>query len=60
MQTLSLADLRPPHRQKGRRSNIDGRTTRHPGYGISLTCRWLVEKASNQQTIDCTSTNGYK
>ena len=29
---------------KGRRSNMDGRTTRHPGYGISLSCRWLVEK----------------
>jgi transposase len=30
--------------EKGRRSNIDGRTTRHPGYAISLSCRWLVEK----------------
>jgi transposase len=29
---------------KGRRSNMDGRTTRHPGYAISLSCRWLVEK----------------
>jgi len=29
---------------KGRRSNMDGRTTRHAGYGISLSCRWLVEK----------------
>ncbi len=28
----------------GRRSNIDRRTTRHPGYAISLSCRWLVEK----------------
>jgi len=36
-----------PHIAKndtGRRSNMDGRTTRHPGYAISLTCRWLVEK----------------
>jgi hypothetical protein len=33
--------------EKGRRSNIDGRMTTHPGYGISLTCRWLVERASN-------------
>ncbi len=33
--------------EKGRRSNLDGRTTRRPGYGISLTCRWLVERASN-------------
>ena len=31
--------------EKARRSNIDGGTTRHPGYGISLSCRWLVEKA---------------
>jgi transposase len=27
-----------------RRSAIDGRTTRHPGYGVSLSKRWLVEK----------------
>ncbi len=27
-----------------RRSAIDGRTTRHPGYAISLSKRWLVEK----------------
>jgi len=36
-----------PHVTKndnGRRSNMDGRTTRHPGYAISLSCRWLVEK----------------
>ena len=36
-----------PHMTKneeGRRSNMDGRTTRHPGYAISLSCRWLVEK----------------
>jgi hypothetical protein len=39
--------------EKGRRSNFDGRTTRHPSYGISLmTCRWLVERASNTATID--------
>jgi transposase len=30
---------------KGRRSNMDGRTTRHPGYAISLSSRWLVEKS---------------
>ena len=30
--------------EKGRRTNIDGGTTRHPGYSISLSCRWLVEK----------------
>jgi transposase len=29
----------------GRRSNMDGRTTRHQGYAISLSCRWLVEKS---------------
>ena len=37
-----------PHISKndnGRRSNMDGRTTRHPGYAISLSCRWLVEKS---------------
>jgi len=28
----------------GRRSNMDRRTTRHPGYSVSLSCRWLVEK----------------
>jgi transposase len=36
-----------PHVAKddnGRRSNMDGRATRHPGYCISLSCRWLVEK----------------
>jgi len=27
-----------------RRSAVDGRTTRHPGYAISLSKRWLVEK----------------
>jgi hypothetical protein len=30
---------------KGRRSNMDGRTTRHEGYAISLSCSWLVEKS---------------
>ena len=30
--------------EKGRRSNMDRRTTRHPGYAISLSRRWLVEK----------------
>jgi transposase len=37
-----------PHVSKndnGRRSNMDGRTTRHEGYAISLSCRWLVEKS---------------
>ena len=37
-----------PHITKndnGRRSNMDGRTTRHPGYALSLSCRWLVEKS---------------
>jgi transposase len=29
---------------KNRRSAIDGRTTRHSGYAISLSKRWLVEK----------------
>jgi hypothetical protein len=30
---------------KGRRSNMDRRTTRHPGYAISLSRRWRVEKS---------------
>ena len=29
----------------GRRSNMDQRTTRHAGYAISLSCRWLIEKS---------------
>jgi transposase len=29
---------------KGRRSNLDRRTTRQPGYVISLSRRWLIEK----------------
>ncbi len=41
--------------EKGRPSSLDGGTTRHPGYGIRLSCRWLVEKdVPTQQTIDCT------
>jgi len=31
--------------EKGRRSNLDRRTTRHAGYAISLSRRWLVEKS---------------
>lgn len=30
--------------QTYRRSAIDARTTRHAGYGVSLSKRWLVEK----------------
>jgi len=33
--------------EKGRRSNLDRRTTRHPGYAISLSRRWLIEKDSD-------------
>src|ERR1700689_3399108 len=29
---------------KGRTSNLDRRTTRQPGYAISLSRRWLIEK----------------
>jgi transposase len=38
--------------EKGRRSNMDRRTTRHPGYAISLSRRWLIEKTFgwNKQT----------
>ena len=31
--------------EKGRSSNMDKRTTRHAGYAISLSCRWLIEKS---------------
>jgi IS5 family transposase len=31
--------------EKGRRSNMDRRSTRHPGYALSLSRRWLVEKS---------------
>ena len=30
--------------EKGRRSNLDRRTTRHAGYAVSLSRRWLIEK----------------
>ena len=30
--------------EKGRRSNLDRRTTRHAGYARSLSRRWLIEK----------------
>jgi transposase len=30
--------------ENGRRSNLDRRTTRHAGYAVSLSRRWLVEK----------------
>jgi IS5 family transposase len=29
---------------KGRKSNLDRRTTRQPGYAVSLSRRWLVER----------------
>ena len=31
---------------KGRRSNMDGSTTRHPGYLVSMSCRRFVESRS--------------
>jgi hypothetical protein len=31
--------------EKGCRSKLDRRTTRHPGYAISLSRRWLIEKS---------------
>ena len=31
--------------EKGRGSNMDRRTTRHPGYALSLSRRWLIEKS---------------
>jgi hypothetical protein len=30
--------------ENGRSSALDRRTTRHPGYAISLSRRWLIEK----------------
>ncbi len=30
--------------ETSRRSNLDRRTTRHPGYALSLSCRWLIEE----------------
>src|SRR5450631_2893349 len=30
---------------KGRTSNLDRRTTRQPGYAVSLSRRWLIEKS---------------
>lgn len=30
--------------ENGRRSNLDRRTTRHVGYAVSLSRRWLIEK----------------
>ena len=32
---------------KKRRSNLDRRTTRHVGYAISLSHRWLIERVSD-------------
>jgi hypothetical protein len=44
----TVRDMRvTPHvtqNTRNRRSAIDARTTRHPGYAISLSKRWLVEK----------------
>jgi transposase len=44
----SMREIRAtPHvlqNNKNRRSAIDARTTRHPGYAISVQKRWLVEK----------------
>jgi len=35
---------------KGRSSNLDGRTTRQPGYAVSLSRRWLIEKGFENTT----------
>lgn len=44
--TVRGMGVTPHFRQnnKNRRSALDGRTTRHEGYRISLSKRWLVEK----------------
>src|ERR1700688_3457975 len=38
--------------EKGRRSNLDRRTTRQTGYAISLSRRWLVEKSASFRTAE--------
>ena len=45
--------------EKGRRSNLDRRTTRQPGYAIGLSRRWLVEKGFGwlKQTARCDRSN---
>ena len=37
------ATLHATRNDKNRRSNLNRRTTRHVGYAISLSRRWLVE-----------------
>ena len=34
-----------PHVAANQRSSLDRRTTRQPGYAISLSRRWLIEKS---------------
>ena len=46
VQTVRELNVTPhiTRNENGRRSNLDRRTTRQPGYVISLSRRWLVEK----------------
>lgn len=46
MSTLQELNVAPhvTKNDKGRRSNLDQRTTRQSGYAVSLSRRWLVEK----------------
>ena len=45
--TARELNVTPPvtRNDKGRRSNLDRRTTRQPGYAVSLSRRWLIEKS---------------
>ena len=42
--TVRELNVTPHVTKHGRRSNLDRRTTRQPGYAVSLSRRWLVEK----------------
>jgi len=43
---------------KGRRSNFDRRTTRHAGYAVSLSRRWLIEKTFRLAEADRPTRSG--
>ena len=52
--TLQSAGVTPHVAQNtsGRRSSIDGRTTRHAGYAVSQRCRKKVEEISRLDESD--------
>ena len=47
-----------PHVARRQNGAIDERTSRHPGYAISLSKRWLVEKAFRMAEADRTLEEG--